>query len=137
MLAFKPNRFFNELERLSGYSQPTLRTTYWRAKKRGLIKEDTNSLPSLTIRGHLYVQPYVTKKLSHKGHLMVIFDIPETMRKSRRQFRLLLRKLEFQQVQKSVWITTFDHRTTIVSAVDELHLKDYVEIYEAARLHPR
>lgn len=41
-------------------------------------------------------------------HCVVVFDIPETERQLRRELRLLLRTLDFVQVQKSVWIARHD-----------------------------
>ena len=136
LLAFKPNRFFNELEQLSGYSQKTLRTSYYRARRSGMltIQHDT---PRLTTRGKQQLQPFIATRLSGNAQLMVIFDVPETASPVRRQFRLALRKLDFTQVQQSVWMTAYDHRKLIEEIVNELNLENCVQIYEAARLFPK
>lgn len=65
---------------------------------------------------------------------MVIFDIPEYSALLRRRLRRLLKVLRFIQVQKSVWITEYDHRDVLGQAVKEMDLADYVEIYECAKL---
>lgn len=136
LLAFKPNRFFNELERLSGYPNKTLRNAYQRGAKSGLIQANPRKAPRLTARGRDRLQPFIATKLPNGGKLMVIFDIPEAASATRRQFRLNLRRLEFKQVQQSVWITRYDQRKIVEQIVSELGLTDCVQLYEAARLFP-
>lgn len=68
---------------------------------------------------------------------MVIFDIPEDNAALRRQLRGSLRKLEFEQIQQSVWMTKYDHRQILEEIIDLLGLHDCVQLYEAARIVPR
>lgn len=65
---------------------------------------------------------------------MVIFDIAEKDRAKRSHLRLLLKELSFQQVQKSVWISSQDHREYIQVEIDALNLKESVLLYEARQL---
>ena len=134
LLTYKPHLFFRELEHTSGYSRPTLRTALWRARKSGLVTADT--VPRLTARGRQKLQPFVAQKLRSNAKLLVIFDVPEARAPVRRQFRLLLRSLEFRQIQLSVWMTEYDHREVIMEAINELSLHDEVQLFEAARLLP-
>lgn len=129
LLSFRPSEFFYELEKLSGHSRGSLRAAYGRAQRSGLVTCDP--IPRLTKMGRQKLQPFVAQYLPGKGQLLVVFDIPEATAFARRQFRLLLRQLQFEQVQQSVWITVFDHRQTLTEAIKELHLDGCVKMYEA------
>lgn len=48
------------------------------------------------------------EKNKDNAWLMVLFDIPEKLRKSRDFFRHSLRELGFEQLQKSVWVTPYN-----------------------------
>lgn len=137
LLSFKPSRFFYELSKISGHHEQTLRTSYRRAIKSGLIEIDDQTLPRLTAKGKLRAAPFVSEKLTHKGRLLVIFDIPEHRTDARHEFRALLKKLGFRLVQQSVWETDYDRREIIIEAIHAYKLDGCVEFYEAARLFPR
>lgn len=133
LLGFKPHQFFNELERISGYSTPTLRAAFNRAKLSNTFSIEKNHV-TLSIQARQIVQPFIAEKLTSGGELMVIFDIPESLTGQRRKFRNILHYLEFQQVQQSVWSTDKDHRSVIFDSILDLDLGDYVQLYEAARI---
>lgn len=132
LLAFKPNVFFNELEKSSGYSFTTLKNTYRRARK-NLIAIDGEKV-SLSLKARQTIYPYIAQKLPDQGKLMVIFDIPERLSRRRCKFRYLLRTLKYEQIQKSVWMSSNDSREIIIDSIKELRLGKYVQIYESARL---
>ncbi len=134
MLVFKPNRFFDELENTSGYSIPTLRVAYSRAKDHRLVMVDGNKI-ALSLKGRQIIQPFVAEKLESGGQLMVIFDIPEDSAELRRKFRLLLRQLGFTQIQQSVWMSGFDHKQIIIDSIKDLGLDGWVQLYESARIY--
>jgi len=135
MLSFSPNRFFNELEKVSGYKQNTLKNAYWRAQKQGFIKE-TEKITKLTAKGIKEVRPFTAKRLGKNARLMVIFDIPELQAGKRRQLRDILKLWGFKQIQKSVWTTDRDHRTLLIELIADLNLGGCVEVYEGSRLFP-
>lgn len=62
---------------------------------------------------------------------MIVFDIAEADRRKRDHLRLLLKELSFRQVQKSVWITKFDHREYLQAEIKALGLEKEVQAYEA------
>ena len=134
LLSHKPPLFFAEREKISPHKQQALRVAYHRAQKTGLIDFDESALPRLTQKGLLKAAPFESRKLSNKGKLLVIFDIPEERRKVRHEFRSLLKNLGFIMVQQSVWITDTDYRDVLKAAVYEYNLKGHVEIYEAAQI---
>ncbi len=136
-LVFTPNQFFYELARTSKEKEGTLRAAFLRARKRGLISQDSNSkLPNLTMHGLREIQPFIAKKLSKKAELMIIFDIPENQANARRQLRSLLKIWEFKQIQKSVWATDYDYVQSLKDVIEELGLGTYVELYECAKIFP-
>lgn len=135
LLAFKPTKFFNELEKISKYRKSTLKHAYWRARKDGLV-EVSGKTAKLTDKGIALIKPFTAKKLSNKSRLMVIFDIPEDQGYRRQQFRNILKSWGFEQIQKSVWVTDVDYRGLLKEVIEELEITKFVEIYEGLRLHP-
>jgi hypothetical protein len=130
MLSFKPAKFFAELEKSTGRSQRALKQSFSRARRSGLITNDP--IPRLTTKGNARLSPFVARRLGGHAKLMIIFDIPESTLGRRNQLRRLLRNLSFEQIQKSVWVTTYDHREILVQAISELELSDSVLLYECA-----
>lgn len=90
----------------------------------------------LTSKGLREIKPFIAKKLKN-AQLMVIFDIPERQASLRQQLRLLLKEWNFRQVQKSVWVTEYDYKDTLLEIIAEQRLKAYVQLYEAARINSR
>jgi DNA-binding MarR family transcriptional regulator len=131
MLAFKPNRFFNDLEAMSNYTKPTLERALREAERQNLIKHEAR-LIKLTDEGQRLIRPFVAQHLPNQAQLMIIFDIPETMAVARAQLRRVLRSWHFHQIQKSVWVTPYDHRQSLKELVAELELVPYIQIYECA-----
>ena len=134
MLGLAPNRFFNELEKVSSHKRQALEQAARRAIEQGLIEKAKDRSLRLTELGRRAALPYVAEHLPQNGRLMVIFDIPENLATSRKQLRRLLKKWGFEQVQKSVWLTSYDHRESVSLAVDELELQSFVELYECFAL---
>lgn len=133
-LSFKPNRFFNELEKLDNINRRTLRSAFYRAQKRGLITIDSEGIPRLTCRGIAATKTYKPKKLGRNAYILLIFDIPESERKKRDHLRALLRELSFKKIQQSVWACRYDHREYLAAELKEYGLENYVLIYEAINL---
>jgi len=131
-LSFKPNRFFNELERISRSNRATLNSTISRAEKQGLITRK-KGVPILSNRGLQRIRPLTAKTLRTDVYLMVIFDIPEQLAATRSRFRRILLRLEFVQTQKSVWTSRYDHLSYISQVVSELEIEDYVQLFECAK----
>jgi DNA-binding transcriptional regulator PaaX len=132
-LVFKPSKFFTELARLDQVREKTARTSFYRAIKKGLIELDDQGIPRLTNKGHRRVLPFSAPKL--KGaQLMIIFDIPEADRWKRGHLRALLHELSFEQVQKSVWISPYDHRELLKMEIEELGLVKEIRLFEARDL---
>ncbi|MEX2006762.1 MAG: hypothetical protein WD877_01100 [Candidatus Saccharimonadales bacterium] len=134
LLSFKPRMFYQELEKISKYKQSTLKKAYYRGVKSGLIEQLDK--PRLSKSGQRKIVPFTASTLGNRASLMVIFDVPETRAAARRSFRTLLRQWGFRQVQKSVWISGYDLRSELIDIIDELNLRDCVEVHESVRLYP-
>jgi DNA-binding transcriptional regulator PaaX len=133
-LVFKPNAFFNDLEKITQTKRRTLRNVYYRAKKEGLIALDDNNIPRLTEKGQRRVRRYNARHLGPNARLMVIFDIPEAEAWKRQYLRRLLKELNFRLVQKSVWVSEFDHRELLMAEREQYGLQDCMQIFEAVHL---
>jgi PaaX-like protein len=146
-LAFKPNQFFNDLENIEKqkawqserqhdtkiYPRNTLRNAFYKAKKNGLVTVDHDGNPRLTEKGRQQIKPYQAVKLDKSARLMVI-DVPENERVKRRHLRTLLKELDFEMVQQSVWISSYDHRALLKSEIKEYGLQKYVRVFECAQI---
>lgn len=133
-LAFKPNWFFDDLEKLDRVkaNKKALKTTYYRAIKNGLIEFGEPGLPRLTKNGELKLSLYEPKKLKNAS-LMLIFDIPEAEKSKRQHLRIILRQLKFRQIQKSVYVSNYDSRKYLKSELKKYHMEKYVKLFES---HP-
>ncbi len=134
-LIFKPSAFFRDIAILDGTgpSKKAIETAYYRSIKRGYISVDEKGIPRLTNKGIKKVRPYASKKLTNSS-LMVVFDIPEYRRQKRDRLRLILKELSFQQVQKSVWVSSNDHREYLKAEIVDNDLQDYVKVFEVRQL---
>jgi hypothetical protein len=132
LLAFKPSIFFNELERIDPqkYSRATVRKAYYEARRRRLITMNDDGVPIVSEEAKRQIRPYKPKRLK-RAKIMVIFDIPELESQKRRWFRLLLRELKFEQVQKSVWQSEYDCAEILSAGILEQRIEKYVRVYEA------
>ena len=133
-LSFRPDKFFNDYEKISKKSSATLRYTYNRARRSGLIIVQQDNV-TLSLKARQTVQPFIATQLSSGGQFMVIFDIPEDQANLRHALRSILKKLEFSQIQQSVWMSDKDHKQILRETIDTLDLSGYVELYEATRIN--
>ncbi len=57
---------------------------------------------------------------------VVIYDIPNTDKKERDYFRLILKKLGFTAIQKSTWVIPWECKEEIAIAAQNLRLSPYI-----------
>jgi DNA-binding PadR family transcriptional regulator len=62
--------------------------------------------------------------------IIVAFDIPEKEKKKREWLRRVLKQLELQMIQRSVWIGRVRLPEEFLAALNNLHLIECVEIFE-------
>jgi DNA-binding transcriptional regulator PaaX len=132
-LVYRPNTFFNELERISNKKRSSLQTALSLARKKGYI-ERKKGIPVLTDSGKRVLRPYLAQTLPGKVQLMVIFDIPEEIAYARRQLRTFLRQYKFKPTQKSVWVSAYDCRDELRELNKQLSISDYVQVYECTKV---
>lgn len=133
-LVFLPRRFFSDIAKLEKYKEKQLRNAYYNCIKRGLVDIDENTeQPIITEKGMSKLEIYKPSLLKN-SHILVIFDIPESERFKRRQFRALLMQLRFNQIQKSVWSSKYDSRDYLLAEIKRLKLKGAIRIFESLEI---
>ena len=60
-LAYKPNQFFNDLERIDKIKKQNARNAFSRSIKKGLVKIDDAGIPHLTDKGLRQLAPFESK----------------------------------------------------------------------------
>lgn len=146
--------------RMGGYSGPpellfqqskkeikaaTLRSLISRLKRRGLI-ERRGILWFITKKGKNYLEEKSEKRLpSHAGkqieeqnrnknkkkNMIIVFDIPETLRHKRDWLREELLGLGFIPLQKSVWIGPVPLPRTFIENLSHLNILLYTKFFRA------
>jgi len=122
-----------EIERL--HDKRRVREAYRSLKRyRYLVERKVGKrlLVTLTDKGRsalLQQQLRQSDSLPKGTFTVVIFDIPESERLSRRQFRLLLRQSGFVKLQQSVWVSQRDARQIMADFVRRVKLGRWVNVY--------
>ena len=62
---------------------------------------------------------------------VVVFDIPEALRHVRTLIRRLLREIDFEKFQKSVWIGDRDIIELFSALVQQMKAEDYIQVFRA------
>ena len=86
----------------------------------------------LTPKGRLKIFRLKTKKIKRKklpqgNWLIVFFDIPEKRRKTRDLFRLTLKELGFERLQRSVWVTPYQVSRELKELIKDCDLEKYAK----------
>ncbi len=131
--SFARKSFFREVAIRDHVHEKAARSGFYRAMKQGLIEEDEKGQIRLTNKGKRRIATYTSRYLPN-SNLMVIFDIAEAERAKRSHVRALLKELSFKQVQKSVWVSEYDHRSLVQMEVEHLKLQDSIQVFECYRL---
>lgn len=99
-------------------------------KNRGYIEvEKTNGQESFrfTNKAKLAIVDKIAERcVSESKHYFISFDIPEDSRIGRDQFRRVLKRLGFRQVQKSLWVANKNFGNLIELAAKEYGVEEYV-----------
>lgn len=115
----------------------TLKTTLYRLKKRGLIKNE-KGIWGITKDGIEFLK---NRSLSKKPHfsnthknkqkdLIIIFDIPENKRKIRDWLRGELKTLGFTLVQKSVWIGSSPLPQELIKYLSKIDILSHIKFFK-------
>jgi len=107
----------------------------WKLKQRGYIEaaeKGKKVVYILSEKGKIkFIKKQImhAKKLTGEKFLVVVFDMPQRENKARNMFREFLKRNEFIKVQQSVWITHRDLYEILIDFVDELGIKEWVNIF--------
>lgn len=69
------------------------------------------------------------KKRKDKKWIMVVFDIPEKMRKYRDEFRKYLLSFGFKKFQKSIWVCPYDTLEDLNEVINIYSLDKFIRIF--------
>lgn len=107
-----PRRLSTNIKRLehSGYIEIDRKSNSVQITNKGKIKLLENS---------------TNNKIDGKWRLLS-FDIPETLRKKRNQFRRSIKRIGYKQVQKSLWASPFVQAEEVDLIVKELNVEKFV-----------
>jgi DNA-binding transcriptional regulator PaaX len=128
-LITKPKQFIYDLERLKNRNKRSVQCALSRAENYGYL-DITDKVITITDKGLNYLDEFSPDKLLGNVGLMVVFDIPEQKRVRRNQFRDYLKRLNFVQVQKSVWVSNYDLERPVRKIAKKLLINEDVKIYE-------
>ncbi|TSC89620.1 MAG: phenylacetic acid degradation operon negative regulatory protein [Parcubacteria group bacterium Gr01-1014_3] len=136
--------FMDLYNRESKSNKFKIRKTFEELKRARLIKSVGMSDGSLKIvlteNGKKFVLQYnideikINKPIKWDGFWrFVIFDVPNTFSKERRNFRLKLRSMGFYQLQKSVWIYPYQCKNEIDFISEYLRISPYIRLIEVSK----
>lgn len=115
------------------FSPRTFSVILSRLKKQGLVAKTGShrkSLWSLTSKGKDSIKDVIESSLPNEDGIarLVMFDIPETECVKRRLVRVQLVACGFRQLQKSVWMGYRPLPEKFIKSLDDMKLKDKVQI---------
>ena len=130
------------LKYIKNKNRQKIYSTYDYLKRRNyFIEEKSNGVTKIIIteKGKMKILKikngeFNAKKLPSEKSLIVFFDVPEKLRKHRTFLRLMLKQLNFERVQKSVWQSPYDSLKQLKEIINELSLNKFVQIIEAKRI---
>lgn len=122
-------------------SKSALSKAIKRLREKGYVEQsvlDQKIILKLTSEGGNFLKPDEFSKNDWDGKWrIVIFDIPESKRVIRNLFRRNLKKWEFKNLQKSVWISKRDVYLKLVKYIEELNLSQWVLVIETDKIGPQ
>lgn len=141
-LALSP--FLKKQQRKWGhFNKRRLKAALKRMQKSGIIEESEQEgeiIFKITERGKLKLFKYqleeitLTKPGWDRKWRLVAYDIPKGKKNQADTFRLLLKKMQFLQLQKSLWLTPFPCNNEIEFLKSLYSLKDNVTILTIPQL---
>lgn len=104
-------------------------------------QEDNQNVIKITEKGKTEILKFDLEKMEIRKPdtwdgwwRMVIFDIPETKKEARDTLRFLLKRLEFYQLQKSVFVHPYECKKEIDFAKEIYEIRPYVTYLKAKDL---
>lgn len=87
---------------------------------------DGNKSVRLTVKGKIKMLESKNNNDQDGKYRYVSYDIPETMKRQRDQFRRVIKRIGFRQLQKSLWVCPFVKADQIDLVLDNLKIRPYV-----------
>ena len=136
-----PEFLFREKRKEKGMKDSTFRITLYRLRKQGLVERD-DLWWHITKKGEEYLQKKIAKLLplhskfdsaivSKSKNMIIIFDIPEKLRKKRHWLREELTRLGFHMMQKSVWFGPSPLPKSFAKNIQDMHLNQFLRFFRA------
>ena len=72
-------------------------------------------------------------RLPDNESCLVVFDIPEHLRKVRDKLRAFLKQANFKKIQRSVWISHFNVVDDMTKLVKEMKVDEWVSVFKGKR----
>jgi len=106
-------------------------------KKKNYIKlktEENKRLILLTLKGKEKVLSFYVKKVKKnyrkdKKSILVIFDIPEVLKRSRNLFRANLKIMDYKMIQQSAWVSSCDVLELTKVLAKQYALEKYIKFF--------
>ena len=129
-----------ERKRYAGEYRSTYQTMLY-LKKRKLIKlqkTKENIQVRLTNDGIRTAKVRQIRWCSHRlpegMYCMVVFDVPEEIRHVRDRLRRLLKRMSFQNLQRSVWVTNMDVSVQVRKFIEDEGLSKLVHVFQTRQI---
>lgn len=150
-LEYQKRKIKKEIEDLISEVDKETKARYsklvYKLKKEGLVEEKNKNKKkflAITARGREKLNDLIEKEKSfplkadypkEKSNysIIVIFDIPESKKGKREWLRRVLRELDFEMEQKSVWLGKTKIPQKFLNDLDDLEISDYVEIFAVSK----
>ncbi len=136
---------FNPINSDKGKNRRKMYSLLYQLKKQGFIAKNVNdgkTFWDITVNGEKHLEKLMDKfslprknykKEKNDGLTIVVFDIPEKDRHKRNWLRQALTLLEFNLLQKSVWIGKNKIPKTFLNDLADLNIIDNVHIFGVAK----
>ncbi|HLC43684.1 MAG TPA: hypothetical protein VJK08_00960 [Patescibacteria group bacterium] len=123
--------FYAEMNAMSGnrLTHHQVSKTIHRLKRSGYIEIDDTSGRSIRLTDKAkmkIVEQIAQKTLADHRHRFVSFDIPEPLHKNRDQFRRMIKRMGFRQIQQSLWVIDKNVGNMVEIAARENDVEEYI-----------
>lgn len=121
-----PHQYLRRINRATYYGVVT------RLEKQGLVKKERQGRKNkivLTEKGKKYVfnnEPVSVEARKDGLSTVIIFDIPEYLKRERKFFRRKLLQYKFTSIQKSVLISPYKYPRVLLKTEKELGINKYI-----------
>lgn len=103
-------------------------------KRRNYIEIEDGDSVKLTNKAKIKIIDQIASTNNVDGKCRLIsFDIPETKRTNRNNFRRAIKRIGFRQVQKSLWVSNRNVSDLVELAIKEYKVSEYVAYFVADR----